>query len=107
MLLSLRVHPDQSESVVAGLVCVGVDCCPDLVTEVKKFLFTSRLGQLAIAVGIVAPGTSENPKTRCIRADEFFRGIFAPNSIIEFDPHRDSIPIFGSLQYRFTTTREL
>ena len=66
MLLSLRIHPDQSESVVAGLVCVGVDCCPDLVAEVKKFLLTSRLGQLAIAVGIVAPGTSENPKTRCI-----------------------------------------
>ena len=64
MLLSLRVHPDQSESVVAGLVGVGVDRGPDLVAEVKKFLLTSRLGQLAIAVGIVAPGTSENPKNQ-------------------------------------------
>ena len=44
MLLSLGVHPNQSESVVAGLVGVGVDCCPDLVAEVKKFLLTSRLG---------------------------------------------------------------
>ena len=66
MLLSLRVHPDQSESVVAGLIGVGVDCCPDLVAEVEELLLTSRLGQLAIAVGIVAPRTSENVKIRCI-----------------------------------------
>ena len=59
MLLSLGVHPYQSESVVAGLVGGGVDCCPDIVAEVKKFHLTSRLGQLAIAVGIVASGTSE------------------------------------------------
>ena len=36
-----------------------------------------------------------------------FWGIFASNSIIEFDPNRDSIPIFGSLQHRFTTFGEL
>ena len=66
MLLSLRVHPDQSESVVAGLIGVGVDCCPDLVAEVEELLLTSRLGQLAIAVGIVAPRTSENVKIRHI-----------------------------------------
>ena len=36
-----------------------------------------------------------------------FWGIFASNSIIEFDQNRDSIPIFGSLRHRFTTTREL
>ena len=66
MLLSLRVHPDQSESVVAGLIGVGVDSCPDLVAEVEELLLTSRLGQLAIAVGIVAPRTSENVKIRCI-----------------------------------------
>ena len=36
-----------------------------------------------------------------------FWGDFASNSIIEFDPNRDSIPIFGSLQRHLTTTQEL
>ena len=27
--------------------------------------------------------------------------------LIEFDPKRDCIPIFGSLEHRFTTTHEL
>ena len=36
-----------------------------------------------------------------------FLGILDSNSTIEFDPKRDSIPIFGSLQHHFTTTREL
>ena len=30
-------------------------------------------------------------------------GIFASNSIIEFDPNRDSIPIFGFLRHRLIT----
>ena len=35
------------------------------------------------------------------------RGIFASNSINDFDPNRVSIPIFGSLGRRFTTPQEL
>ena len=36
-----------------------------------------------------------------------FWGIFRTNSTIEIDPNRDSIPIFRSLEHRFTTSREL
>ena len=43
----------------------------------------------------------------CTVGQPNFSGIFASNSIIEFDPNRDSIPIFGSLGHRFTTPREL
>ena len=44
--------------------------------------------------------------TACTLGQPNFWGIFRTNSIIEFDPNRDSIPIFGSLGNRFTTTRE-
>ena len=41
------------------------------------------------------------------RAAQILGIFFASNSIIEFDPNSDSIPIFGSLGRHFTTTREL
>ena len=36
-----------------------------------------------------------------------FWRILESNSTIEFDPKHDFIPVFGSLQHRYTTTQEL
>ena len=51
---------------------------------------------------------SANCVAECInRAAQIFGGFLPQTSIIEFDPSRDSIPIFGSLRHHFITTREL
>ena len=58
-------------------------------------------------------GDCQNQSAMChgsgVKVDSDYSGGFLPQTpwIVEFDPKRDSIPIFGSLLHRFTTTYQL
>ena len=52
-------------------------------------------------------GQANNLKTHEKMAAQILGGFFASNSIIEFDPNRVSLPIFGSLGRHSTMPQEL